>query len=224
VQRFAGWTSVALLGWNNLVHLLPGAGRAYVPLNVAASVVIVVTARRCGLSWSDLGLRLDRLRSGTRWGGAVAAATAGAFVVAAVVPSLRPLLDDARVRRLEPGGVAYHALVRIPFGTVLLEELAFRGVLFGALVRVSSPARAAVLSSTVFGLWHVRPTLGLLSANDITTGAIARGGTVAAAVAFTSMGGLFFCLLRLRSDSLVAPIIAHIATNSLGVVASAATR
>jgi uncharacterized protein len=224
VQRFAVGLSAALLAWNNVVHLLPGAANAYVPLNLAASGIIVATARRCGVSWSDLGLRPDRLRSGARWGGAVAAAAAGAFVVAALVPSLRPLLDDARVRRLELGGVAYHALVRVPLGTVLFEEVAFRGALFGAMVRVSNPVRAAVLSSSVFGLWHVRPALGLLNANDIAPDAFARTVVVAAAVALTAVGGLCFCLLRVRSGSLVAPIVAHVATNSFGIVASAATR
>jgi membrane protease YdiL (CAAX protease family) len=154
----------------------------------------------------------------------VAAAAAGAFAVAAVVPSLRPLLDDARIRRLELGGVAYHALVRIPFGTVVLEELAFRAALLGALVRVSGPARAAVVSSAVFGLWHVRPTLGLLSANDIAPDALSRAGAVAGAVVFTTAGGVLFSVLRLRSGSVVAPMIAHVATNAFGVVASAVTR
>lgn len=224
MRRFASGLSVALLAWNNVVHLLPGTASAYVPLNAAATGVVVATARRCGLSWSDLGLRRDSMRSGARWGGAVAAAVAGAFLVVAVVPGLRGLLDDARVRRLDLVEVVYHALVRIPIGTVLLEEVAFRGALFGALVRVSDPRRAAVVSSVVFGLWHVRPTLGLLNANDIAPDAAARAGMVTAAVAFTAVGGLLFCLLRVRSGSTVAPILAHVATNSFGLVASAATR
>jgi membrane protease YdiL (CAAX protease family) len=224
MRRFAGGLSVGLLAWNNLVHLLPGTSAAYVPLNMAATAVVLAAATRCGLSWGDLGLRTDRVPSGARWGSAVAAAVAGAFVVAAVVPGLRPLLDDARVRRLELGGVLYHALVRVPVGTVLLEEVAFRGALFGALLRATDPARAAVLSSAVFGLWHVRPTLGLLDANDVTPDVLARAGMVAAAVGFTTVGGLLFCALRVRSGSTVAPIVAHIATNSFGIVASAATR
>ena len=224
VRRFAGGLSIALLTWNNFVHLLPGTAAAYVPLNIAAAGVVVAAARRHGLSWGDLGLRPDRVSSGARCGGAVAAVTAGAVVVAAVVPSLHPLLDDARVRRLDGWGVVYHALVRIPLGTVLLEEVAFRGALFGALLRVSRPTPAALLSSAVFGLWHVRPTIGLLNANDIGSDAMARTGMITLAVAFTAAGGLFFCLLRMRSGSTVAPILAHIATNSFGLLASAAAR
>lgn len=223
VRRFAVGLSCALLAWNNLVHLLPGASAAYVPLNLTATAGVVAAARRRGLSASDLGFRRERLVPGIRLGGAVAAVVAGVLAVAVAVPALRPLLDDARVRTLSGGAVAYHALVRIPIGTVLLEEVAFRGVLFGALARDVRPLRAAVGSSAVFGLWHIRPTLGLLDANDVVGGPSARAGLVALAVLGTALGGLFFCALRVRSDSTVAPLVAHTATNSLGLLASAVT-
>jgi len=222
VRRFAVGLSLGLLAWNSLVHVLPGASSAYVPLNLAATGVVLGVARRHGLSLSDPGLRRDRVRAGALWGGAVAAVVAGALAVA--VPSLHPLLEDARVRRLGPAAVAYHALVRVPFGTVLLEEMAFRGALFGALARVTSPIRAATVSSVVFGLWHVRPTLGLLDANDIAGDPVARAGAVRAAVVATTAGGLLFCALRVASDSTVAPIVAHTAMNSLGLAASALAR
>lgn len=224
MRWFAVGLSLALLAWNNLVHLLPGASAAYVPLNLAATAAVTAAARRSGLSAWDLGLRRDRLGTGARWGGAVAAVVVGALAVAWVVPALHPLLDDARVRRLPPGAVVYHALVRIPLGTVLLEEIAFRGVLFGALARSSDRARAALASSAVFGLWHVRPTLGLLDANDVADDPAARAGAVAVAVLATAAGGVFFCALRVRSASTLAPIIAHTSTNSLGLLASAVTR
>jgi membrane protease YdiL (CAAX protease family) len=224
VWRFAVGLSLGLLAWNNLVHLVPGTSAAYVPLNLAAAGVVVSAARRHGLSSSDLALRRDRVRAGVRWGGAVAAVAAGALALAVAVPGLRPLLDDSRVQGLEPVAVAYHALVRVPFGTVLLEELAFRGALLGALARCTNWTRAAAASSAVFGLWHVRPTLGLLDANDIADDPVARAGAVGAAIVATAVGGMFFCVLRMRSDSTLAPIVAHTAMNSLGVLASAITR
>lgn len=224
MRRFAVGLSLGLLAWNNLVHLAPGTSTTYVPLNIAATGVVVGTARRYGLSSSDLGLRRDRARAGARWGAAVAAVVAAALAVAVAVPSLRPLLDDARVRRLGPGAVVYHAVIRVPFGTVLLEEVAFRGALFGALARSSNRMRAAAASSAVFGLWHVRPTLDLLGANAIADDPVARAGAVAAAIVATAAGGMIFCALRMMSDSTLAPIVAHTAMNSLGVLASAMTR
>jgi membrane protease YdiL (CAAX protease family) len=223
VRRFAVGLTLGLLAGNNLVHLLPGASAAYVPLNLVATAGVTAAARRSGLSASDLGLRRDRLWAGARWGGAVAAVVAGALAVASAVPALHPLLDDARVQRLSPGAVAYHATVRIPLGTVLFEEVAFRGALFGALARNSDRMRAALASSAVFGLWHVRPTLGLLDANDVADDPAARAVAVAVAVLFTTAAGLFFCALRERSGSTLPPIVAHTSTNSLGLLASAVT-
>lgn len=39
---------------------------------------------------------------------------------------------------------------------------------------------------------------------------------VVAAVVSTTLAGLVFCFLRLRSRSLIAPILLHLATNDLG--------
>jgi membrane protease YdiL (CAAX protease family) len=40
---------------------------------------------------------------------------------------------------------------------------------------------------------------------------------VLGAIAVTFAAGLVFCWLRLRSRSLVAPLLAHVATNGLGL-------
>jgi len=48
-----------------------------------------------------------------------------------------------------------------------------------------------------------------------------RRTAVAAAVVTTGAAGLLFCWLRERSGSLVAPAMLHVATNSLGTLASA---
>ena len=37
-------------------------------------------------------------------------------------------------------------------------------------------------------------------------------------VLFTSLAGVVLCWLRLRSDSLVAPVLAHWTVNGLGVI------
>ncbi len=143
-----------------------------------------------------------------------------ALGVAAAVPALRPFLEDGRAAGLGLGGLAYHALIRIPLGTALFEEVAFRGVLFGSWSRLAGPVAGALGSSVVFGLWHIRPTLGLLDANGVAASAAAQALAVTAAVAVTFVGGLFFCLLRIRSQSLLAPIVAHAAINSAALVAA----
>lgn len=121
------------------------------------------------------------------------------------------------------GRVALTVLVVIPLGTVLPEELAFRGLLLPLLGRGRGLAAAIWLSSGLFGLWHVLPSLGGGAANAAVVGAVGgdTAGTVArvvATVCATSLAGVVLCWLRLRSGSLVAPLLAHWTVNGLGVI------
>jgi membrane protease YdiL (CAAX protease family) len=113
---------------------------------------------------------------------------------------------------------AYQVVVRIPLGTVVLEEVAFRGVLLGLITRRAGLRAGVVWSSALFGLWHVLPSMGLDGVNPVADG-VFDGSTgavlaVVAAVVGTGLAGLVFTFLRLRSGSLVAPMLLHTATNS----------
>jgi len=114
-------------------------------------------------------------------------------------------------------------LVVIPLGTVIPEEFAFRGVLFGLLRRRSGRWTATVLSSVLFGFWHVAPALGGGSANQAVDEAVGGGPLgvlvrVAGTMLFTAAAGVVFCELRVRSGSLLAPMLAHWSVNGLGVI------
>ncbi|NEM06904.1 CPBP family intramembrane glutamic endopeptidase [Geodermatophilus normandii] len=215
---------VAILAvWNNIVvPQVPDSTASYVGVNGAASAVLVVAARWTGLTWAELGLGRRRLWAGLQWGGACFAAVALAFTVAVTVPALRPLLTDARTADLTAGDVAAEVLVRIPLGTVLWEEVAFRGVLLAALARVLPLRRAVAAAAIVFGVWHVRPTLSGLEANDLVDAAWLRTLAVLGVCTFTAAAGALLCWLRLRSGSLLAPALLHLATNTLGTVAATA--
>jgi membrane protease YdiL (CAAX protease family) len=74
-----------------------------------------------------------------------------------------------------------------------------------------------VWSSVLFGLWHIIPTLNGLKTNELgdqVDSAIATTATVAGAVAVTFAAGIAFSWLRLRSRSIVAPMMAHLAVNA----------
>ena len=220
---FAAAVVAVLCAWNNVVITrVPGYPGSYVPANLAATAALLGAARAAGLSWADLGLARDRLAAGSRWGGACFALVAAGYAVALAVPGLRPLLADARVAGLDGGAIAAQVLVRIPLGTVVWEEVAFRGVLLAALVRLVSLRAAALLSAAVFGLWHVRPTLSAVVANDIAGGPVLSAGAVVLGCVFTAVAGPLFVWLRLRSGSLLAPALLHLATNTLGTLAAAA--
>jgi membrane protease YdiL (CAAX protease family) len=217
---FAAPLVLFLGAWTNVVvDRLPGSSAV---ANVAATGALLAAARSSRLSWDDLGLARHRLRAGLGWGAAGAAAVACGYAGALAVPALRPLLADARVAGLIGAPLARRVLVGIPFGTVLWEEVAFRAVLLAALSRLSSVRASAAISATVFGIWHVRPTLSALAANDLTEGPVTRAGAVVLGCLSTGAGGALLVWLRLRSGSLMAPALLHLATNSLGTLAAVA--
>jgi membrane protease YdiL (CAAX protease family) len=218
-RAFAAALVVVLLLWNNVVVPRLPSG-SYALVNGAAAGLLLVAARSTGLSWEQLGLSRGGLPSGLRWGAASFAVVTAAYATALAIPALRPLLADDRVLGLGAREVATEVLVRIPLGTVLWEEVAFRGVLLAALLRVLPVRRAVVGAAAVFGLWHIRPTLGGVAANDLTDTPWLLGLAVLVGCTATGAAGLLFTWLRLRSGSLLAPAMLHLATNAVGVLAA----
>ena len=180
---------------------------------------LLAWARLDGLTWSQLGLGRDRLRSGCRWGLGAIAVVGGVYAVGVLVPAFRPLFQDARYDVPLPEALRT-VFVTIPFGTVLLEELAFRSVLWGALSRHLRPWQVLVTTSVLFGFWHVLPSLHVGGSNKGVGEAVGTGGplVVAGAVLLTTLGGLVFGELRRRSGSVLASMGAHWAFNALGVL------
>lgn len=190
----------------------------YVPVNVLVTGGLLWFVRRINLAAGELGLERARVPAGLRWGAMAGILVGVVLVLAAAVPATRPLFDDARTAGIGPWLLAYRALIRIPLGTVLLEEVAFRSVLLAAWRRVASLRSAVVGSSLVFGLWHIRPAIDLLIENDVAADGPARILAVLGAVAGTFIAGVVFCWLRVKSGSLLAPVLAHAAANSLATV------
>jgi len=133
-------------------------------LTGALSVVFIgivwgLAVRRRGASWSELGLR--------RWsgGGALWAVPAAVIVMLAIVIAYGvvidaigwgedlhlELFDDRRIGVIAAASAL--AIVAAP----LVEELFFRGFVLQGLTRHMTPVKAALLSSVLFALAHVRP-------------------------------------------------------------------
>src|SRR3954454_8236593 len=131
------------------------------PALIADAVLLTAVALiawRSGASWSDLGLRRDARPAGLVWGLGALAVVFLVLLLAAVIPSTNGFLHDERAA-ISAGRMSYELSVTILLGTVVPEELAFRGVLLGAAVRVFRKPTAVLLTSVLFGLWHVAPTL-----------------------------------------------------------------
>ena len=216
---FALASCAALGAYNNVINRHPWHHQRYVALNACATGVTVAAAAASGLTAADMGF--GRAEWSPGWLGTGAAALVGAgWIVVAAVPATRPVLNDKRITSLDGRAVAYQAVVRIPIGTVLWEETAFRGVLQAALRRVMPQTAAIVVTSAVFGIWHIRPTLQALRVNGLASDRRQATARLAAGVAATTASGVLLSWLRARSGSLAAPVLLHLATNSGGMAAA----
>jgi membrane protease YdiL (CAAX protease family) len=199
-------------------RVAPGA---YLVTCAAGAVLVVVLARRDRCSWTALGLGRATARRGLRWGGAAIGVVFLGYTIAALIPATRAAFSGDDAARLAGSTLAWNALVKVPLGTVLLEETAFRGALYAMLARRYGVRRAIIGSSALFGLWHVLPALGVARGNAAVARIVGSGpaGTaisVVGVVAGTALAGVVFCELRRRSGSLLAPMGLHWALNGLG--------
>ena len=217
-RRTVGLVLVGLAAARVVDRAVPGSHLA-VGLGLAACLVAV--ARALGLTAADLGLARSTWPSGLRWGAAAAALVGAVYALASLLGPVREALPDGES---DIGRAALWAvLVVIPLGTVLPEELAFRGLLLALLERRHGLVAASLLSSGLFGLWHVVGSLGGGPANAAMADVVGTdpAGTmirVVVTVGFTALAGVVLCWLRLRSGSLLAPVLAHWTVNGLGVI------
>jgi membrane protease YdiL (CAAX protease family) len=209
--------AIGLIAYNNLLNLWSPFHRwAYVPLNVAASLVIVAAGLTLGeLEPSAIGISKPE----TAFVGAAIGLIASAPLFAALVnDAWADFIADRRFASDSNADTAFRMLVRVPLGTALLEEVAFRGVLLALLAPLGTIA-AAVASSVAFGLWHIVPTANAVRANraSSTTGlAVAiLGGVI-----FTTAAGVGLVWLRVESGSLFAPLALHATLNSSATLAA----
>lgn len=189
--------------------------------SAAATAALVAMARRSGLSWQELGFHQGR--RGAVAGGALAAVVACVYTAGVSVPRTRPLFHDERALSLSRAELFEATLLQVPVGTVLLEEVGFRGALYGMLRRTHGTAAATAVSSALFGLWHILPSIEMAKANPALGALVAdespthldTARVVAGSVVSTAAAGIVFCELRRRAG-LAAPALLHLATNSLG--------
>ena len=208
---------VIVLALHNVaVHrVLPAPADA--ALSLVTAVGLTSFAGRAGCSRADLGLGTEDLGSGLRLGLGAAATAAGVVVVSASLPATRRFFGDRRVSDVGRAEAAYHLAVRIPLATALAEELLFRGALLALFRQRRSPQAAVLWTSLLFGAGHVLPTIDHYQGNQASA-LLADPGTgqrlaVVATVASTTGAGVVFAWLRLRSRSLLAPVLAHAALN-----------
>jgi membrane protease YdiL (CAAX protease family) len=226
------WIFVALLvGWGNAgsslfggTARLPGGSLVYVVTGVTLVVLSVAIARR-----ADLDLYAIGLRSTTWLRGAVIGIVGGAVIALAGIFGLQlasaivgaPVVYDP-LRDVTEAELLRHVLLFLPLGTVLPEEIAFRGTLLGLLR--GRGARAAVIgSAAAFALWHA--AVAIVTVGETTVAAPSPWflPAIVGALVIVFVGGVVLAGLRLWTDTLATTIAAHWVFNTALLVGLWAT-
>jgi len=209
-----------MAGANVWAHI--GPARWQPVTGPVAAALLLLVGRAAGLSWAQLGLGSGAAVQGLLWGGAAVACVTLVYAVGLALPVTRGLFRDAR-HRVGARSTILRAGLVVPLGTVVFEEVAFRGVLWGLLEVAHGAVWATGASAVLFGFWHVLPAVDGARENA-PSGQVTRVDLlrqVAGTVVFTALAGVAFGVLREQSGSLIAPGLLHWATNGLGVVAAA---
>jgi membrane protease YdiL (CAAX protease family) len=220
-QRFRPglWLGVFLFAYNNVTNLLPSLlhAKIYVGLNIVCLALVWTAVHRyLNLSRSEIGVTRRGFGKSFLWGLAFTAAVILPLVLALkFLPVTGLKIGPPRLDGITSATIWSRVFFRIPLGTVLFEEMLFRGIFFGYLKRRQTPVRAVLISSLFFAFWHIVPAYEVVSYN-FRIGSILLGviyWVVGMAGAF--IAGLGFAFIRKRTDNLAGCLLAHYLINSL---------
>lgn len=214
------WRYAALLVlWGNAASALlggtsrlPGGSVEFLAAGAALVALSVAFARGLGLDAAAVGLgriafaRGAAVGAGLGLAGATAAVGTLRLVAPAIVGQQVEYAPLAQVTELE---LARHVVLFLPLATVIPEELAFRGVLLGGLVRRMRDRDALIISGAAFALWHLG--VAIATVDDTTLGSPSPHFAFATLVALfvVLLGGSALAWLRLRTRSLATTIALH---------------
>lgn len=203
--------TIGLLVAVNLSVALPLSAWLTAFIQLAVGATAAAGALHRGYSLRDLGLAREQARAGSRLGAVVAAGVIAVVTVVAMVPATQRYFEDDRFIELSAGRALGEIVVRIPFVTTLTEEVLFRSVLLAVLLVALSKWQAVAVTSLLFGLWHVLPTIDL-QANEGNLDVVEWEAV--GTVVVTAVAGTVLAWLRLRSGSTVAPWLVHTTVNA----------
>lgn len=216
------WVFAALLvGWGNVgssllapTALLPGGSWAFVASGLVLTAVALLVARFGGLDRAAIGLGPERWWRATFVGLAAGSAIALVGVLGLQVAALvigGPVVYDP-LRDVTATDLGGHLFLFLPVGTVVPEEVAFRGTLVG-LLRARGARVALLGSAAAFALWHAAVAVVTVNATTIAPSPWLVPA-IAGALGVVFAGGLVLAWLRLRTGTLASTISAHWAFNA----------
>jgi membrane protease YdiL (CAAX protease family) len=233
VTRMLVAFAAVLVVWGNVVSWLlgpsawlPGGSWSFVIAGFALVGISVVAAGVMRLDTETVGLAGDPVR------GALAGLAIGVGVAAVGVAALRLLgptivgrpIEYAPLSSATGPDLARHIAFFLPLGDIFPEEIAFRGVLLGALARRLRPRPAILVAGAVFALWHGGVALATIGDTTLGRPSVWFIPAIVGALLVVFIGGSVFAWLRLRTRTLATTIAAHWALNAVLLVGLWSTR
>jgi len=198
-------------------------------LNISIAAIAVVVGFAFNLTLDQMGLGLRHILPGIFVAIAASIGITIATLCISAIPFLRRYFLGDDLAHASGKLIAFEAAIRIPLGTALIEEILFRGVLLGLLLTHYSSIVAIIISSLIFGLWHIFPTINTLESNNGVADTIKnkksrKAGSVIGAVIVTTVAGIGFGWLRIIANSVIAPWLVHWSINASGILGIAVAR
>ena len=182
---------------------------AAVAQSAGTVLIVIVGSRWCRLTWAEAGISRTNLLRSSLTGAGIGLGLAAVLLLALEVGAqLGTPITYQPLRGVPISAVVTHALVGLPLQTAIPEELAFRGLLLGLLMRKLTPLRAALVTSAIFVAWHAVVQVQTLAVTNFTSPWLILPA-MGLAVAGLFAGGMIFALLRLRTRNLAAAVVAH---------------
>lgn len=207
VQSATFGFTIALLGYGAiLARFIPE--KFHFLTNTLAAIAAVIFGMRIGLSLEQMGLSLHFVVKGLVVAALISVVIGLCIILVMSFTPLRHVVTNPPVQKT--GRVVYETAVRIPLSTALSEEVLFRGVLLAILLQSYGSVTSVAVCSIVFGLWHILPSVR----DHVSTAAVPI-------VITTALAGVFFCWLRLISNSIIAPWLVHWSINASATLAIA---
>ncbi len=187
-------------------------------LNPALIAVLLAYAARRQGGLASIGLQREGLGRSVLGGVGLGVVLSGPPLFFFYKPLLLDTpLEYGPISQMTRRELLKDVFVDVPIGIAVLEELAFRGLLFSALRR-HFPAKWAIIGSSAgFAAWHLTVTATSAAQSNLSTAArlpaflrpFVLPLAVAGGMLTTGVAGVTFARLRERTGNLAGPIVAH---------------
>lgn len=195
------------------------SGAVHILLIACGYIGLYAVFRFSTLTRANIGLARRDIVHGVRMALYVITPMLVVFSLAYIIDP--QLFRDPRYDNTLPEAL-FSALIVLPLQVVLFEELAFRGIMLAQLHTSKFPAWMPIfVTSLLFGLWHIMSSQTIGNYNIGDSIVIPLPIVVAGVLVATTAAGVVLALLRIKSRSLLAPILVHWCINGSAILFAA---